>query len=82
MFGILHYQFYYNFQIHADTLSQCYRQQLSEQEKQYSKELVDLKLRLDSVLTSADSIQIPPNLPREEAEGSESTGKDCIFCVM
>lgn len=60
--------------MHAETLSQCYRQQLSEQEKRYNQEIIDLKLRLDSFLTSTENIAIPPMVPREEAEGSENTG--------
>lgn len=60
-------------QVQADTLSQCYRQQLGEQEVRHNREIIELQSKIAKTNTIPD---IPPlmlpTMPREEGEGSES----------
>lgn len=61
--------------MHADTLSQCYRQQLSEQEVRHNREIIELQSRLDKPPSPVNNNEtnVPPMLMhREEGEGSES----------
>lgn len=53
--------------VHADTLSQRYRQKISEQESRHVKEIMELQNRLTP--TESPVVLI---MPREEGEGSES----------
>ncbi|XP_064212719.1 GRIP and coiled-coil domain-containing protein 2-like [Tribolium castaneum] len=58
--------------VHAETLAQCYRQQLSEQEVRHNREIIELQSKIEKA--PSPELQLPP-LPmhREEGEGSEST---------
>ncbi|KRT79952.1 hypothetical protein AMK59_8242 [Oryctes borbonicus] len=58
--------------IHSDTLAQCYRQQISEQESRHNREIIELQSKVDRGNTPPDSAIIIPSMPREEGEGSES----------
>lgn len=59
--------------MHAETLSQCYRQQLSEQESRHNQEIIELQSKLNKTPSPIPpSSHIPPSVPREEGEGSES----------
>ncbi|XP_066156612.1 GRIP and coiled-coil domain-containing protein 2 [Euwallacea fornicatus] len=60
-----------NLKVHAETLSQCYRQQLSEQEVRHNREIIELQSRIEKT-PSPETIPVHPNMPREEGEGSES----------
>ncbi|KAJ8951834.1 hypothetical protein NQ318_019809 [Aromia moschata] len=58
---------------HADTLSQCYRQQLAEQEARHGREVHELRDRIERAAPSpSDTPPAPPTAAREEGEGSES----------
>ncbi|XP_044268674.1 GRIP and coiled-coil domain-containing protein 2-like [Tribolium madens] len=58
--------------VHAETLAQCYRQQLSEQEVRHNREIIELQSKIEKA--PSPELSLPP-LPmhREEGEGSEST---------
>ncbi|CAH0557109.1 unnamed protein product [Brassicogethes aeneus] len=60
--------------VHAETLSQCYRQQISEQESRHNREIIELQSKLDKAPTPNGDpmLPYPPTTPREEGEGSES----------
>lgn len=60
--------------MHAETLAQCYRQQLSEQEVRHNREVLEMQSKIDKVPSPSES-PFPPllTMPREEGEGSEST---------
>lgn len=62
-----------NLQVHADTLSQCYRQQISDQEIRHNREIIELQSKLEK---GNNPPEIPalmlPSMQREEGEGSES----------
>lgn len=76
-FGLLSYGDLFDinkhFKVHADTLSQCYRQQLSEQEVRHNREIIELQSKIEKSQTPAE-ISLPslPTMTREEGEGSES----------
>lgn len=55
--------------VHAETLSQCYRQQLAEQEVRHNREIIELQSRIDK---SPSPEPVHLSMPREEGEGSES----------
>ncbi|XP_017776721.1 PREDICTED: GRIP and coiled-coil domain-containing protein 2 [Nicrophorus vespilloides] len=59
--------------LNAETLAQCYRQQISEQEVRHNREIIELQSKLEK---SNIPLDIPtlliPSTPREEGEGSES----------
>ncbi|KAK9879645.1 hypothetical protein WA026_006710 [Henosepilachna vigintioctopunctata] len=59
--------------VHAETLGQCYRQQLSDQEVRHNREIVELQSKIETSPTPAE-ILLPtlPSMLREEGEGSES----------
>ncbi|KAL3281102.1 hypothetical protein HHI36_004326 [Cryptolaemus montrouzieri] len=60
--------------IHAETLGQCYRQQITEQEVRHNREIVELQSKLEKAPSPTEVvIQTLPTMPREEGEGSEST---------
>lgn len=62
-----------NLKIHADTLAQCYRQQISEQEVRHNREIVELQGKLDKTPAAPEPFPfVPPSIPREDGEGSES----------
>ncbi|KAL1491312.1 hypothetical protein ABEB36_011926 [Hypothenemus hampei] len=62
-----------NLKVHADTLSQCYRQQLAEQEVRHNREIIELQSRLEKVPGPVETpVNALSNMPREEGEGSES----------
>nr|XP_022903677.1 GRIP and coiled-coil domain-containing protein 2-like [Onthophagus taurus] len=63
--------------INSDTLAQCYRKQLSDQEDRHHREILDLQLQIDRGLSTNMSLEMiststPVMPPREEGEGSES----------
>uniref|UniRef100_A0A1Y1K9N7 GRIP domain-containing protein n=1 Tax=Photinus pyralis TaxID=7054 RepID=A0A1Y1K9N7_PHOPY len=59
--------------IHAETLAQCYRQQLSEQEVRHNREVIELQSKLDKGSTLPDVSPVTlPMIPREQGEGSEN----------
>ncbi|GJQ67329.1 hypothetical protein Trydic_g8228 [Trypoxylus dichotomus] len=58
--------------VHSDTISQCYRQQLSEQELRHNREIIELQSKIERGNTPPESTIIIPSMPREEGEGSES----------
>ncbi|XP_074025532.1 uncharacterized protein [Leptinotarsa decemlineata] len=58
--------------VHADTLSQCYRQQISEQEVRHNREIIELQSRLEKAPSPTESPPVLPTMTREEGEGSES----------
>lgn len=59
--------------MHAETLSQCYRQQLSEQETRHNQEIIELQSKLNKTPSPPPQpAQTTPSMPREEGEGSES----------
>ncbi|KAK9711260.1 GRIP domain [Popillia japonica] len=58
--------------IHSDTLSQCYQQQIREQESRHNREIIELQSKLDRGSTPLENSPIIPTMPREEGEGSES----------
>lgn len=61
------------FQLHAETLAQCYRQQLSEQEVRHNQEIVELQSKLNKTPSPTPQAHLLPlSMPREEGEGSES----------
>lgn len=61
------------FQLHAETLAQCYRQQLTEQETRHNQEIIELQSKLNKAPSPTPLVpQLPPTIPREEGEGSES----------
>ncbi|KAF7281430.1 hypothetical protein GWI33_004758 [Rhynchophorus ferrugineus] len=62
-----------NLKVHAETLSQCYRQQLTEQETRHNREIIELQTRIDKAPSPIETTPVHPNMPREEGEGSEST---------
>ncbi|XP_065164162.1 GRIP and coiled-coil domain-containing protein 2 [Atheta coriaria] len=60
--------------LHTETLSQCYRQQISEQEVRHNREIIELQSKYDKnppPQTDIPSLIIPTSI-REEGEGSES----------
>ncbi|XP_028140397.1 GRIP and coiled-coil domain-containing protein 2 [Diabrotica virgifera virgifera] len=61
-----------NLKVHADTVSQCYRQQLSDLENRHSREVLELQSRLEKVPTPSETSPVLPTMPRGEGEGSES----------
>ncbi|CAG9858739.1 unnamed protein product [Phyllotreta striolata] len=62
-----------NLKIHADTLSQCYRQQLSDQETRHNREIIELQSSLEKAPHSSETSPVLPTMmPRGEGEGSES----------
>ncbi|XP_050307589.1 GRIP and coiled-coil domain-containing protein 2-like [Anthonomus grandis grandis] len=62
-----------NLKVHADTLSQCYRQQISELEVQHNREIIELQSKLEKAPSPVHcTFPVPPSMPREEGEGSES----------
>ncbi|ERL93186.1 hypothetical protein D910_10483 [Dendroctonus ponderosae] len=61
-----------NLKVHAETLSQCYRQQISDQEVRHNREIIELQSQLDKTPSPLDTLPEHPNMPREDGEGSES----------
>lgn len=59
-------------QLHADTLSQCYRQQIAEQETRHNREIIELQSRMEKTASPVETTVVPPTMTREEGEGSES----------
>ncbi|XP_063902801.1 GRIP and coiled-coil domain-containing protein 2-like [Zophobas morio] len=60
--------------VHAETLAQCYRQQLSEQEVRHNREIIELQSKIEKAPSPTDLPFPPlPTMHREEGEGSEST---------
>lgn len=59
-------------QIHADTLSQCYKKQLSDLEEKHNKEIVELQNKIEKSTPQQEVPLLIPTMPREEGEGSES----------
>ncbi|KAK5647091.1 hypothetical protein RI129_005555 [Pyrocoelia pectoralis] len=59
--------------IHAETLAQCYRQQLSEQEVRHNREIIELQSKLEkgSSVPEISPVSLP-TIPREQGEGSEN----------
>lgn len=60
------------FQLHADTLSQCYRQQIADQESRHNREIIELQSRMEKSSSPVDTPTVLPTTAREEGEGSES----------
>lgn len=59
--------------IHSETLAQCYRQQMSEQEVRHNREVIELQSKLDKGGTVPDMSPVTlPMIPREQGEGSEN----------
>ncbi|XP_060526032.1 GRIP and coiled-coil domain-containing protein 2 [Cylas formicarius] len=58
--------------VHTETLSQCYRQQIVEQETRHNKEILELQSRLEKSPSPIEPIATLLGMSREEAEGSES----------
>ncbi|XP_044752880.1 GRIP and coiled-coil domain-containing protein 2 isoform X2 [Coccinella septempunctata] len=59
--------------IQAETLSQCFRQQLSEQEVRHNREIIELHSRIEKSQIPEIPLPALPSITREEGEGSEST---------
>lgn len=69
-------------QLHAETLAQCYRQQLSEQEVRHNKEIVELQSKVAKPPSPTElTVPLPPMTNREEGEGSESVDS-CSFAGL
>ncbi|XP_018578403.1 uncharacterized protein LOC108916592, partial [Anoplophora glabripennis] len=58
--------------LHADTLSQCYRQQIAEQESRHNREIIELQSRIEKSSSPVETPTVLPTTAREEGEGSES----------
>ncbi|RZC32697.1 GRIP and coiled-coil domain-containing protein 2 [Asbolus verrucosus] len=58
--------------VHAETLAQCYRQQLSEQEVRHNREIIELQSKIEKAPSPTEFPPLP-TMHREEGEGSEST---------
>ncbi|KAF5307790.1 hypothetical protein FQR65_LT06662 [Abscondita terminalis] len=59
--------------VHAETLAQCYRQQLSEQEVRHNREIIELQSKLEKGTPTTDLPSLPPPISsREQGEGSEN----------
>ncbi|VEN34184.1 unnamed protein product, partial [Callosobruchus maculatus] len=59
--------------IHAETLAQCYRQQISEQEARHNKEIIELQSKIEKAPSPVEHNLPPLPMHREEGEGSENT---------
>ncbi|CAH2007852.1 unnamed protein product [Acanthoscelides obtectus] len=59
--------------VHAETLAQCYRQQISEQEARHNKEIIELQSKIEKAPSPVEHNLPPPLMHREEGEGSENT---------
>nr|CAI5830605.1 unnamed protein product [Callosobruchus analis] len=59
--------------IHAETLAQCYRQQISEQEARHNKEIIELQSKIEKAPSPVEQNLPPLPMHREEGEGSENT---------
>lgn len=67
--------------VHLDTLTQCYKQQITEQEERHVKEMTELKAAQAHFTSQAvakaheEAVDIA-SIPREDGEGSESVGSN------
>lgn len=61
-----------NLKVRAETLTQCYRQQLADQEARHEQEILELRSQLEKAPTPTDNYPALLNMPRGEGEGSES----------
>ncbi|XP_056637525.1 GRIP and coiled-coil domain-containing protein 2 [Diorhabda sublineata] len=61
-----------NLKVRAETLTQCYRQQLADQEARHEQEILELRSQLEKAPTPTDNYPALPTMPRGEGEGSES----------
>lgn len=62
-----------NLKVHAETLAQCYRQKLSEQEMRHNREIIEIQSHNDKPASPVETTLVHPNMLREEGEGSENT---------
>lgn len=59
--------------VHTETLAQCYRQQLQDQEVRHNREIIELQSKIEKAPTpEVAPLPVIPTMPREEGEGSES----------
>ncbi|KAJ8940012.1 hypothetical protein NQ314_010843 [Rhamnusium bicolor] len=58
--------------VHADTLSQCYRQQIADQEIRHNREIIELQSRIEKAPSPVETTAVLSTMTREEGEGSES----------
>ncbi|KAF5275677.1 hypothetical protein FQA39_LY06789 [Lamprigera yunnana] len=66
--------------IHSETLAQCYRQQLSEQEVRHNREIIELQSKVEKNVPLSEQ-GLPPISSREQGEGSENVNENLMHSI-